>query len=495
VVAFGDLPAPVWLTLPPGILPDDVKSCKFEKMNRPLPGKTKKAAANEIIMTVKSYRSRGANLLVDIGHFVARTREPFPSGTAVGILIAAIALVAGAVTAGDYGITIDEFNTEDYGRKALAWYTSGFTDRASFETVEPPLWYYGPWFQMLIAWVQSWGAGDPLTIRHALTYAAGLCGLGALLPLGLGTYGAWAGTAALTLCLTTGYLYGSLFFTPIDVPFLAAMSWATVAIIAMATSATPTWPATACAGILTGLAIASRAGGIITHAYLVGAMALCAAEAWLHHGRSARPQLLAIGGRTLAAIGVAWLTAIVLWPWLQIGNPFLHFWMAVAHFAKVPTSFEFQSWGEQLTTDDLPWTYIPAQLAARLPMVFLLLLAAAAILAVCNVGLSALHAYRQFRQGGLLHLREPLMCLRVSAARWLCGRRRSCRSHYSLCSIRRSTTASATSCSSFRCLACWPAAHWFALRPSGQDLGWSRCSPPPRFMSERRSPISRVCIR
>ena len=360
-------------------------------------------------MTAESYESFSPSLLVDTRQAVVGTRQPLPSGTLVGILVTAIALVVGIATAGDYGITIDEFNTEDYGRKALAWYTSGFRDRSSFETVEPLLWYYGPWFQMLIAWVQSWAAADPLTIRHALTFVAGLCGLAALLPLGVLTYGAWAGTAALILCLTTGYLYGSLFFTPIDVPFVAAMSWATVAIVLMARSTVPAWLPTVGAGFLTGLAIATRAGGIITHAYLVGAMALCAVEACLQHGWAAPGRLLAIGGRTLIAIGVAWLTAIALWPWLQIGEPVQHFWMSLAHFAKVPTSFEFPSWGQQLTTDDLPWTYIPGQLAARLPVVFLLLLVTAAVVAVWTIGLFALNAYRQFAHGGPSDLRQPLI--------------------------------------------------------------------------------------
>jgi len=350
-------------------------------------------------------------LLVETRQAAAPMRRPLPRGTSVGLVIIAVALLVGVTTASDYGVTIDEFNTDDYGRKALAWYTSGFRDRASFDTVEPLLWYYGPWFQMLIAWVQSWAAADPLTIRHALTFAAGLCGLGALLPLGLLTYGAWAGTTALILCLTTGYLYGSLFFTPIDVPFMAAMSWATVAIVAMAQSAVPAWWPTVAAGVLTGLAIATRAGGIITHAYLVGAMTLCAVEATVQHGRAASRRLVAIGGRTVIAIGIAWLTAIALWPWLQIGNPVRHFWMAFAHFANVPTSFEFQSWGRELTTDDLPWTYIPGQLAARLPIVFLLLLVAAAVLGIWNVGLFAVHTYRQVKHGGPSHLRLPLLLL------------------------------------------------------------------------------------
>src|SRR5258708_6024386 len=71
----------------------------------------------------------------------------------MGLLAAA--LIIGLATIGDYGITVDEFNADDYGPKSLAWYTSGFVDRSSFETVEDTLWYYGPWFQMLTAFVQS----------------------------------------------------------------------------------------------------------------------------------------------------------------------------------------------------------------------------------------------------------------------------------------------------------------------------------------------------
>jgi len=161
---------------------------------------------------------------------LARPARVFVDAATIGGAILAVALVIGITTARHYGMTVDEFNTDDYGPKALAWYTSGFTDRAHFETVEFSLWYYGPWAQILIAFIQSFGLADPLTVRHAVTFVIGLAGLAALLPLARLTVGRWAGPVALVLCLITGNLYGSLFFTPIDVPFLAAMCWATLAI-------------------------------------------------------------------------------------------------------------------------------------------------------------------------------------------------------------------------------------------------------------------------
>lgn len=77
---------------------------------------------------------------------------------------------------------------------------------------------------------------------------------------------------------------------------------------------------------------------------------------------------------TLLVILIAWLTAMALWPWLQIGNPLMQFREAYRHFATLDTSFEFQNWGQLTFTDKLPAWYIPGQLLARLPEGFLALL-------------------------------------------------------------------------------------------------------------------------
>jgi hypothetical protein len=343
---------------------------------------------------------------------ISRTRRLSVDGeAAAGASILAVALGVGLATASHYGMTVDEFNTNDYGPKALAWYTSGFVDRSHFETVEAPLWYYGPWFQMLVAFVQALGLGDPLTMRHAMTFAVGLAGLAALLPIGRLAFGRWVGPAALMLSLTTGYLYGSLFFTPIDVPFLATMCWATLAILVMARHPVPTWPATLCAGLATGLAIATRTGGIITHAYLLGAMALCTLEALVLSGRAARPQVSAIVGRTCVVIVLAWATAIALWPWLQVGNPFAQFRTALVHFATIPMAFSFPHWGEQVATNAVPWSYVPTQWLARLPEAFLALLAIAAVLGAVKALWFVRTSLARFRQWGVEGLRGRALLL------------------------------------------------------------------------------------
>jgi hypothetical protein len=321
-----------------------------------------------------------------------------PEVVLAAALLAAVAVV-GVLTASDYALTVDEYNADDYGPKALAWYTSGFVDRSHFETVEFSLWYYGPWFHMLTAFVQSFGLADRFTVRHAMTFLVGLAGLAALLPIGRLAVGRWAGLAAIALSLMTGYLYGSLFFTPIDVPFLAAMTWATLAMLVMTRQALPAWPATVVTGLLTGLAIATRTGGIITHAYLLGALALCALAA-AGHGRMTPRYLLQLASRYAAVLVVAWLTAIALWPWLQVGNPFTQFRTALVHFATIPVSFSFFHWGELIKTDALPWSYIPAQLLVRLPEVFLLLLAVAGVWAAATAVVLARDTAGKWRLAG-----------------------------------------------------------------------------------------------
>jgi len=84
--------------------------------------------------------------------------------------------------------------------------------------------------------------------------------------------------------------------------------------------------------------------------------------------------------RRVAAIGLAWLVAFGVWPWLQIGNPLTQFKIAYVHFATISAQFEFDHWGERLSTTSLPWSYIPEQWFARLPVGFLALLASACLL-------------------------------------------------------------------------------------------------------------------
>src|SRR5205823_9864931 len=97
--------------------------------------------------------------------------------------------------------------------------------------------------------------------------------------------------------------------------------------------------------------------------------------------RQAIPQIVL---RSCVAVMLSWIVAWVLWPWLQIGNPLAQFKIAYAHFVTLTQEFEFVSWGRPVWTAALPWSYIPDQWSARLPLGFLALLALAVLLTISN---------------------------------------------------------------------------------------------------------------
>ena len=109
---------------------------------------------------------------------------------------------------------------------------------------------------------------------------------------------------------------------------------------------------------------------------------MCAVEFFATHGRLTVRYLFQLGARYAAAVFIAWMMAFALWPWLQLGNPFRQFKVALTHFATIPMTYEFSHWGERIWTSELPATYIPGQLLARLPEAFLLLLVVACIYAL-----------------------------------------------------------------------------------------------------------------
>src|SRR5258705_13043423 len=120
---------------------------------------------------------------------------------------------------------------------------------------------------------------------HAMSFLLGLAGLAAVVPMARLTVGHWAGLTALTLCLLTGYLYGNLFFAPIDVPFLFAMSWSTLAIVLMVRQVVPSWRLTLVTGLATGLAIATRTGGGVSPPHLARGLSQHATRE-LHRNRN-----------------------------------------------------------------------------------------------------------------------------------------------------------------------------------------------------------------
>jgi hypothetical protein len=181
---------------------------------------------------------------------------------------------------------------------------------------------------------------------------------------------------------------------------MAAMTWATLAIVMMARGPVPSWQASLGAGLLTGLAIATRPGGLLAQIYLLGAMLLCALEALVGQGRDGAGQLVRIAARTGVAVLVAWMVAFALWPWLQVANPVTQFTFAFAHFADIGLEFGIHQWGRDLSTVALPWHYVPGELLARLPEAFIALLAVAVVAGAMALAGFLIACARDIRHNG-----------------------------------------------------------------------------------------------
>ncbi len=144
--------------------------------------------------------------------------------------------------------------------------------------------------------------------------------------------------------------------------------------------------------------------------YLIGTMALCAVEVFVLTRLGARQARVQIAVRSSAAILLAWIVAWALWPWLQIGNPLTRFKIAYTHFATLVSEFQFVDWGRWLWTS-APWSYIPDQWLARLPIGFLALLALAILLAIVNSIRFIRLGLKRFRQHGTFGLRHLLLLI------------------------------------------------------------------------------------
>ena len=312
-------------------------------------------------------------------------------------------LVIGLATVGNYAITPEEFRYDELGPRLLSLYGG---DREALPAADAPV--HAQWFQVLTAAVQSVIPANRFDVRHAMTFLIGIGGLAALLPIGRLAIGRWAGLTAIVLCLLTGNFYGHLFFSPVDVPFMAAMSWATLAIVLMARPVAPSWAAVITAGLFTGLALATRPGGILGQVLLLVAMLLCACEAMFRLGRGSAGSLLRMIVQTVVAVALGWIVAIALLPTLH-GADLLQRLRTM--FVRMPAAADAPSsiisWGREWSTNALPWHYLPGELLARLSGVFVVLLGLAIVFAIGSLILFLAARRRESKQPG--HVSTPML--------------------------------------------------------------------------------------
>lgn len=307
-------------------------------------------------------------------------RAQSPWDLASALALAAMAAVVLAVFR-DFGIIWDEEVQQTYGALLLHYYLSGFSDRSLF--VYQNLYLYGGTFDLAAVLLQKVLPTGVYETRHLLGGLIGVAGITGAWRLGRLLGGPRAGFAALLMLALTPLYFGHMFTNPKDVPLAAFSVW-TVYLMAriLRTLPVPPWRLVLGFGLLLGLTLGTRIGGVITAACLVPLLfAWAVAERQRTGASRAARQACRAAVRLAPALAVAYAVMAVFWPWAVQSplNP-VRAILAFSHFAW-PNAVLFE--GTWIKATALPASYLPVMLAVQLPETLL----AALVLAVVCAGL------------------------------------------------------------------------------------------------------------
>lgn len=300
---------------------------------------------------------------------IATAFQPAPRNlprlTARGTGLALFALIAlhGALTFGQHGISNDEWVQHTYGRLLLDYYASGLTDMSAFHYKD--LYLYGGLFDLIAAALERVLPMNVWDMRHLLSAAFGFAGMVAVYRLARHLLDDTAACIAVTLLMLTGAWSGALFTHTKDIPFAACMAWVTwyTTLIAGRLPAPPLGLVLKL-GVAIGCAFGLRVGAVfgvmVLGLGLLASMALVDGD-WrarlAHLGRSLRA--------LLPALPVALALIALFWPWAAQAPGNLI--KALTTFSHVTFAIQTVLDGQVMAITEVPRSYLPIYLVARLP--------------------------------------------------------------------------------------------------------------------------------
>ena len=315
-----------------------------------------------------------------------------PWDIAAWALLAALA-VGALLVFRDFGVTWDESLQQHYGELVLHYFATLGRDHGAFTYRD--LRYYGPAFDLLAAALTRISPLGLYETRHLLGAGVGILGVAGAWRLGRRLAGPRAGLLGALLLVLCGRYVGHAFADPKDAPFAVGYVWSVLLLVA----ALPTlpripWRRALPLGLVVGITLGIRIGGLLLLVYLVGLLGGVVAWPVLQGGRWRRRgdgRFRALWPRarsaaaSLARVAIpAWAVMVLLWPWVQ-PSPLVRPFMALAHMSHFPWDYPVRFLGAQIHATKLPWFYLPLWLAIALPEGLLAL-----VLGGAAVGLAAL---------------------------------------------------------------------------------------------------------
>ncbi|HLH88969.1 MAG TPA: glycosyltransferase family 39 protein [Xanthobacteraceae bacterium] len=291
------------------------------------------------------------------------TREPWDIATA--LLLAALALLV-ACTFRQYSISNDEGVQQRYGELIIAYYASGFHDRALFAFDN--LYLYGGLFDVAATLLAKIVPLDLYDLRHLLCACTGLGGIAATWATARMIAGPRAGFIAAALLAVSGPWYGTMFNHTKDIPFAAAMIGATGMLVRIARDLPRARPRDlALFGLLLGAALGLRVLGLMMLAYvpLAAWIGLSCRAPDARRRRAA--DIVRVALAFAPALLLAYLIMIAAWPWsaLALFNPI----RALVAFSDFHYPIRTLLDGHVYQMADVPRWYVPVYLLIRLPLI------------------------------------------------------------------------------------------------------------------------------
>jgi len=323
--------------------------------------------------------------------FIRRTiralasRDPYDLASA-----ALLAVLVGLVIATfrDYAITNDEWIQHRYGELILAYYKSGFTDRAVFELDN--LYLYGGLFDSAAILIGRLVPMDIYDLRHLLCGLIGVGGLAAAMATARMIAGARAGLIAGVALAVCGSWYGTMFHHSKDIPLAAAMAGALYFLMRAARDLPNPKPRHIVGfGLMTGAALGVKVLGLLLVGY-VGVMILLSIPASMPlTSRVARHYVWAAFIRFVPALAIAYVIMIVTWPWSALSplNPIRGLFSFAEFHYNIRTVLD----GTVYRMATIPRLYVPIYILIKLPLLMLagalLAMVFAASTAIARVGM------------------------------------------------------------------------------------------------------------
>ncbi|MBN9011975.1 MAG: glycosyltransferase family 39 protein [Rhizobiales bacterium] len=312
-------------------------------------------------------------------------RDPYDLAS---VLLLAVLVGLVIATFRDYAITNDEWIQHRYGELILAYYKSGFTDRAVFELDN--LYLYGGLFDSAAILIGRLVPMDIYDLRHLLCGLIGVGGLAAAMATARMIAGARAGWLAGLALAVCGSWYGTMFHHSKDIPLAAAMAGALYFLMRAARDLPNPKPRHIVGfGLMTGAALGIKVLGLLLVGY-VGVMILLSIPASMPlTSREARRFVWASFIRFVPALAIAYAIMIVTWPWSALSplNPIRGLFSFAEFHYNIRTVLD----GTVYRMATIPRVYVPVYILIKLPLLMLagalLAMAFAASAVVARTGL------------------------------------------------------------------------------------------------------------